>query len=629
MAEQTSRVEYRESPVLNQMALISAPWPVFSRPSIQLGALKAYLKSEFPDLKVLCHHFYLQVAVSIGYPVYQAISERTWTAECVYAAMLYPDRMDQIAALFAKAAKVQKNLRGLDFEHVVRRVRAVSEAFINRVDWPAMGLAGCSVCLCQLTSSLYFIREIKKRAPDLPIIAGGSIIGGHSARDLLDAFPEIGMIVTGEGEIPLTRLVGHLRAGGGLADFPAGAGIVSRNDERLSKNFSFSQLSDLTTLPAPDFGEYFAMLKKLPPEQTFFPTLPLEVSRGCWWRAEDPRTGERGCTFCNLNLQWDGYRSKSAAQAADEVNQSAEQYQLLSMAFMDNSLPPQKSHAIFRGLTDFNKDFQFFAEIRASTDKETLEVVSRAGMAEVQVGIEALSSNLLKKLNKGTSVTENLEIMKNLEILGIKHNSNLILQFPGSDEADVEETLRAIRAARVFYPLRIVHFWLGIQSPVWKNPEKFGIKAVFNHPNYKILFPNHVCRRVRFMIQDYRGDKQYQRKLWQPVKRAVKDWQEAYFDLCRDPNAGPILSFQDGGSFLIIRKRRPDDNPENHRLTGTSREIYLFCEHRRKIDTILQQFPDFSAEKIGSFLQLMIDKGLMFADNDEYLSLAIPARRGE
>ena len=628
MADQTSRSQYRETPFLNQMALISSPWPIFSRPSIQLGALKAYLKSEFPDLKVLCHHFYLRVAASMGYPVYQAISERNWTAECVYAAMLYPDRMDQIAGLFAKAAKGQKSLQDLDFERLVRRVRDVSDAFIDRVDWAAMGLAGCSVCLCQLTSSLYFIREIKKRAPDLPIIAGGSIIGGHSARDLLDAFPEIEMIVVGEGEIPLTRLVAHLRGGGRLADFPPTAGIVTRKDGPLSEDSCFSQLSDMAELPAPDFSEYFAMLKRLSPEQAFFPTLPLEISRGCWWRGRDPRTGERGCAFCNLNLQWNGYRSKAAEQAVDEVMRMAGRYQLLSMAFMDNALPPRRGCAIFRRLADLNKDFHFFSEIRASTDEKTLEAFSRAGTAETQVGIEALSANLLKKLNKGTSVLENLEIMKNLEALGIKHKSNLIIQFPGSDETDVEETLRAIQAARLFYPLRIVQFWLGIQSPVWKNPKPYGIRAVFNHPNYKILFPDAISCRVRFMIQDYRGDKQYQKKLWQPVKRAVKEWRRAYFGLHTDPNAGPILSFQDGGDFLIIRKRRSDSNPENHRLTGTSRKIYLFCGHRRRIDAILKQFPQFSAQEVRSFLKLMVDKGLMFADNKEYLSLAVPSRRG-
>ena len=58
----------------------------------------------------------------------------------------------------------------------------------------------------------------------------------------------------------------------------------------------------------------------------------------------------------------------------------------------------------------------------------------------MQIGIEALSSRLLKKLHKGTSAIQNLEIMKNCEALEIRSVSNLILQFPASDEQDVAET---------------------------------------------------------------------------------------------------------------------------------------------------------------------------------------------
>ena len=81
-------------------------------------------------------------------------------------------------------------------------------------------------------------------------------------------------------------------------------------------------------------------------------------------------------------------------------------------------------------------------------------------MREVQIGIEARSSSLLKKLHKGTSAIQNLEIMKNCEALGIRNISNLILQFPGSDEKDVAETLEVLEFAWPFHPLKAVSFWL-------------------------------------------------------------------------------------------------------------------------------------------------------------------------
>ncbi|MFO7838989.1 MAG: RiPP maturation radical SAM C-methyltransferase [Desulfosalsimonadaceae bacterium] len=627
MEEQQKKTSITKTEVFNKIMLLSAPWAAFSRPSIQLGALKAYLKSRFPDLVAVCHHFYLQVAANVGYPEYKAIAEHMWPAECVYAAMLYPERTDQIAELFQSGADKNPELGRLDFARLVHRVQMVSDAFIDRVDWQELDFVGVSVCLCQLNASLYLLRRIRKQAPDLPLLAGGSIMGGDYARDYLKAFPEIDIIFCGEGERPLARLVAHLKSGGSLADFSCPAGVVNRHAPPGGGCADFLQLPDLSALPEPDFGEYFALLRQLPQEKKFFPTLPAEMSRGCWWRAADPGTGEKGCAFCNLNLQWAGYRKKPAEQVAADIRSMTDQHQLLSVAFTDNSLPPKQSRKIFHEVSASGKDFHFFSELRASTDKQSLEIFAEAGMNEVQVGIEALSDSLLKKINKGTSAIENLELMKNCEALGIRHNSNLIIHFPGSDATDVEQTLRTIACARVFYPLRIVHFWLGLGSPVWKNPGKYGIQAVFNHPNYRVLFPEELYRRIRFMVQDYRGDKTLQRKLWKPVVRAVEDWKKSYRQLHAEPFAAPVISYQDGGGFLIIRRRRLEADTENHRLTGTSRRIYLFCGHRRHLDEIAREFPEFSADDIQSFLQMMTNKGLMFEDGKRYLSLAVPFRR--
>lgn len=165
--------------------------------------MKAYLKDIFPDVTVSCCHFFLTLAEAVGYPVYQTLSRETWLAESVYAALLYPEREESISRFFGGRAKKSSELAGLDFPDLTRRVKAVSADFIQKTDWQSMDLVGFSVCLCQLTASLYFIREIRRHAPDLPLIAGGSIVGGRAAGDLLAAFPEIDLIVTGEGEGPL------------------------------------------------------------------------------------------------------------------------------------------------------------------------------------------------------------------------------------------------------------------------------------------------------------------------------------------------------------------------------------------------------------------------------------------
>ena len=361
--------------IFNRIALISAPWPLFSRPSIQLGALKAYLKSVSPDITVSCHHFFLSLAKAIGYPVYQALSRKTWVAESVYAALLYPERQDRISRFFAVQAKKTRELAGLDFPDLTRRVKIVSDAFVQKTDWGRMDLAGFSVCLCQLTASLYFVRQIKRLAPNLPLIVGGSITGGCITEDLWTAFPEIDLIVIGEGEQPLARLVDHFQAGGRCDDLGPTPGIIRRKDGRSQNSISFCQLPDLQALPIPEFTEYFELLSTFPEHKRFFPTLPVEISRGCWWRAFNPdipnHEQTKGCAFCNLNLQWQGYRTKAVDQVVNEIDRLTDQHRVLSVAFMDNVLPPKKSRTIFDSLTHKSKAFQFLAELRATTTRRT------------------------------------------------------------------------------------------------------------------------------------------------------------------------------------------------------------------------------------------------------------------
>jgi len=612
--------------------LLSTPWPLFNRPSVQLGTLKAYLSTRFPDMKVEACHLYLDISAHIGYPLYQAISERTWLAEAVYAALLFPERFKTVENFFKKEAVGKPLLRELDFKALTNQVQAVSEAFVSSTDWGQFRLAGFSMCLCQLTSGLYFIRKIREKCPNLPLVVGGSMFSGNLATELLETFPEIDFAVIGEGELPLTELLRHLTdtpQGSFDPEMPSVPGIISRKNLR-ENHISFCQMKDLSHLPPPDYDDYFHLLQSLGPEKSFFPILPMEMSRGCWWRKiqnPEPESGNSftGCAFCNLNLQWEGYRSKEAEQVISEINHLTTKHKLLSVSVTDNVSPPKTSAEIFTRIAELKRDFRLFCEIRAGTSAEMLERMKTAGLKEVQIGIEALSTSLLKKLNKGTTAIQNLEIMRDCESLGISDNSNLILCFPGSDDHDVAETLRNLDFAMTFRPLKPVHFWLGFESPVWSNPKAFGLRAVFNHPNYAVLFPQDIFRSMRFMIQAYRGDMGQQKKRWHPVRKKIREWEKFYAEL---HTGEPILSFRNGGDFLIIRQKQRKAEAITHRLVGKSSDIYLFCQKHRTFRKITEQFPELAGDKILSFLKMMTGKKLMFEEDGKYLSLAVPLHSG-
>ncbi len=609
-----------------EIALISTPWPLYSRPSIQLGTLKAYLQTHNPDITVDAHHFYLNVARAIGYPLYHEISERTWLAETIYGALLFPARRAGIEKLFLREAGTRSLAGRTGLGKVASQVKKATEDFIDRCNWDDYLLAGFSVSLCQLTSSLYFIKRLKQKYPDLTVVIGGSTFSGMITQSFFDHFADIDAVINGEGELPLSRLVDCLAKAPRLSTLPPIKGVVlAQGAESNRSTAEFQQLQSLKNLPPPDYDDYFEMLNSFGGRDVFFPTLPVEISRGCWWQKSTENNGRTaGCAFCNLNLQWTGYRAKDPRQAAAEIDQLTGRHRCLSVALVDNVLPLKTAPAFFENLIDLKKDLHLFAEIRAATPLAQLRRMRRAGVQELQIGIEALSTSLLNKLHKGTTAIANLEIMKNCEALGIVNRSNLILNFPGSDENDVRQTLENLEFALPLRPLRTVTFWLGAGSPVWQSPASYGISAVYNHPNWKCLFARSLVQSVPLMIQAYRGDRGRQQKIWRPVRHKVRQWRRFYEQAGRNGRHQPLLSFRDGRDFLIIRQQRPGAEPMTHRLVGTSRQIYLFCQQQRTLKRIRQRFSIFSEDKIVAFLKMMVDKKLMFAENGRFLSLAVP-----
>ncbi|WP_261337069.1 hypothetical protein [Rhizobium leguminosarum] len=79
-------------------------------------------------------------------------------------------------------------------------------------------------------------------------------------------------------------------------------------------------VEDIHALPLPDFSDYFVELERSLYADRVCPGLPMEFSRGCWWRRSSP------CTFCGLNGALMTYRQKPAAQVPEEMIEMSARY---------------------------------------------------------------------------------------------------------------------------------------------------------------------------------------------------------------------------------------------------------------------------------------------------------------
>ncbi len=563
-----------------EIALVAMPWALFNRPSIQLGALKAFIVRE-GGAGVVCLHPYLEIAAALGVEAYRTISLDGWSGEALYAPLVLPERTDAARRFYGGRLP-----SGPDFDRTRAVVAARLEHFVNAVAWERFSLVGFSVCFFQLLPTLAAARMIRERAPGTRIVLGGSLFSPATAAALRRNFPVIDQVICGEGEAALLSLCrGEDRGVPGVGQLP------------------------IASLPRPDFDDYFRQLSTCFSGAAFVPEIPLEFSRGCWWNR---------CRFCNLNLQWQGYRRFTAVEVFRRVMAESARG-CLDFTFTDNVLPKDEAGRFFDLTAESGRDFSFFAEIRAGQRGE-LGRYRRGGLREIQVGIEAFSDSLLKKMAKGTSVLANLAVMKKAKQCGVRLSGNLICEFPGSTAAEVKETLAVIELARPYDPLDPAGFFLGDGSPLAADPAACGITAVIPHPAYVALLGRGLARDLALPVRGYRGDIGRQKKMWKPVRAAIAAWRKT----CqRRGRRGCALSLRDGGGFIIVRRELDNGEVMIHRLRGLSREIYLAGDELCGIEKLLASRPELTAERLRPFLKEMEEKKLLCSRGGEFLSLAV------
>lgn len=586
------------------------PWPIFNRPSIQLGTLKSYLREQAPEIDVAACHPYLGAAKEIGFDAYRIIAEDSWAGEAIYCALLFPEMEEQARSVFYRSLGKKSGSRLPDFNLLCEKLDHQLDNWLGVNDFSATSLVGFSVCFGQLPATLLAARRLKRKYPQVPVVLGGSTCVPEIGSSLLQVFPDVDFVVAGEGEQSLLDLCRYLQ---GTADAP-GPGILTRTKGPVPRNqlpalSSGSEVRDLNTLPVPDYDDYFAELKQSGLD--FIPQLPLEFSRGCWWNK---------CAFCNLNLQWCGYRFKKSERMQREVELITTKYRCLDLAFTDNALPPVEADRFFAAMQSSKKDIRFFAEIRTTEQPHRYASYRLGGLDSVQIGIESFSNSLLQRMNKGVTVMDNLATMKYCAEAGIRLDGNLILEFPGSSEEEAEETLRVIEVALPYRPLTGAGFFLGHGSPVWNDPVRYGIRAIRHHPSNRKLYPAPILARLDLLIKEGTGDRSRQKTIWRPVREKIRQWKAFHENRTADL---PALSYREGEDFIIIRQERPGQQTRHHRLTGTSGKIYLACRSPVTIKSLLRGFNSVTEKALTVFLADLEKKKLLFRDGDKCLALAV------
>jgi ribosomal peptide maturation radical SAM protein 1 len=616
------------------LAVVSTPWKAADTPSLQLAVLASWVRQHVPEIPVSEEHHYLEIAGLLGDARYQRLgrlipsgSDRVSLPEAFYAALLFPSERARIAA------EVDALYPWVESEPLLASLEACTALRAQEVAAAKHGIVGISVSFFQTFSSLYFANILRGRDPECLIVLGGPEVPGEVGASILRAFSFVDFVVGGEGETPIQRMAETLRdqpAEQWRASIAAIDGVLTRasvdvrgdGDRFMPQGPTAKpvEIRDLDQLPIPTFDAYF---DQLPPSLDDYPRfIPIETSRGCFWDRSNVNPLS-SCAFCNLNATWSSYREKSAERAIREMTSQRSRYGRDDVMVVDNILRQGAGLEPYLHMLETDgRGARLILEAKASLKPTEFARLRAAGIVEMQLGVEALSNGILKRLvNKGTTVLHNLQALRWMDDLGIVHAGNLILGYPGTSAEELRETLKNIELASVYQPLFPGEFWLGYYSPMYRVPEVFGLTGIRNRKSFDGCLPEALRSEVFSLGKDCDFEMTDEvRDLWTTVKFRLDLDRIHYRHMKAKYGVRSLLVMDDRGDSLELTDYR-EDPPRRAVLDGPARALYLrMTTARTDVDLVATAAPGFDTLQL---LGALDEQRLVYRERGRSLALAV------
>ena len=212
-------------------------------------------------------------------------------------------------------------------------------------------------------------------------------------------------------------------------------------------------------------------------------TLPMLGSRGC------PYT----CNYCPYLVN-SCYRVRSAESIVDEIRYLSAKYGIRGISFRDPNLTfnKKRAHEFADLLLRYNLDVRWSMEARTDRlDPELLELLYRAGLRSIEVGVESANQQTLRgNKRKAIPRTQQERIIECCHKLGIRVIANYTLGLPNDTVDGIQDTIRYAKKLNTFAiqftvttPYPGTQFYDTVRHDIFeKDWERFnGWTSVYHH----------------------------------------------------------------------------------------------------------------------------------------------------
>ena len=291
----------------------------------------------------------------------------------------------------------------------------------ERLDWRGLEMriesfepdivAPGALATCNVYVVLRTLEAAKKVNPEVLAVVGGQHFTAL-AEESLEKYPEIDVIVRGEGEETFFELVKKLSE---KKSFSRVRGISFRHSGKVIHNSPRSLIENLDNLPFPGYHfvenvvhrYHFKMMAGAEARYGL-----IEGSRGC----------PHHCTFCSQWRHWQGiWRAKSPKRIADEMEFCHTNYGINFLMLTDDNFGLGKYSSdlcdeIIR--RDYGDDVMWFSQVRSDdivNHRDLIPRIRKSGNCWMLVGVENPNPATLKSFKKTIDPADAKNAMKILK----------------------------------------------------------------------------------------------------------------------------------------------------------------------------------------------------------------------
>jgi anaerobic magnesium-protoporphyrin IX monomethyl ester cyclase len=293
------------------------------------------------------------------------------------------------------------------------------------------------------------------------------VLGGHHATAFPDQMfrcADADAVVLGEGEETILELTRALLEGTELSGIP---GIVFRRDGQVIRTVERPFISDLDSIPYPDYSN-FDLGQYLGLPEVRGRAASLITSRGCPHR----------CTFCSGSRFWrHTWRGRSAANVLGEIEWLYSQQDVRNVMFYDDNFTVKKERAIeiCSGILDRGLQIRWATASHVThINAELLDWMKRAGCYRIDFGVETGNPQMLRDIEKGQTVEQIERAFMLAHQARINPRAFLMVGNPGETMETIDQTVALMKRIRPYNSRTAGILWVLPDTPIYERAKSQG-----------------------------------------------------------------------------------------------------------------------------------------------------------